>query len=124
MDRRIVEENEIECQHRDHIQTHDAHGQGVGRDSSFGKALEEARAYLQTDAVDEEDETEVLDIVQYGRGAGEPDVACQDACEQHKGDTKGDAENLEAAEEYTHGDDQRVEHHDVRDAVGLSKKVD
>ena len=123
LDLGVIEDDEVEHEHRDDVQPHDAHCQRIGRDAAFGKALEEARTDLQADAIDEEDETKVLNIVQHLQVARETDMTGQDAGEEHEGDTQGDAEDFVTAEEYAHGDDQRVQQHDVCDGVGVGEKI-
>ena len=109
----IVEKDEIEREHRDDIQAHNAHCQHVSCDSSLGKALEETGTHLQADAIDKEDEAEVLHVVQHRRSTRETDVSGKNARKEYKGDAQRDAENLETAEGDTHGDDQRIENHDM-----------
>ena len=54
---------------------------------------------------------------QHGHRACESDVTCEDAHEEHEGDSQGDAAYLDLAKIDSHGNDNSVEQSNVRHAV-------
>ena len=129
-----------ETEHDGHVEEHDAYGEEVHLDAVAAlEDFEEGGTDLQTDAVDEEDKSELLDEVNDGLLIGygccgvvvevvAADVANDDADEEHPGDAESDtvllAANLPASELDAETDDEGVENHDVRNALRIPKEFD
>ena len=118
----VVEDKEIESDAAQHIEQDDTHRHQVQLHASFLEALEEAWTYLQAYAIDEEDESEVLNEGQYIICSRKAEVSGHDTCEEHEGDTQRDATHLNASQTNTNGDDQRIEQNDVCHAIGRKKQ--
>ena len=124
-----VEHQIVKAKQRDNVEQYDAHRHHVHLHTVLLKRLEEARAHLQTDAIDEKYQSEVLNKVQhFGRtripavGIGNAqlvvDVAYHDAGKQHKSDAQRHAAHLNLAQHYANGNDQGEQQYDVSHRVG------
>ncbi len=127
-----VEHEEVKHEQRSHIEQHDADGHKVHLDAVLLERLEEARAHLQTNTVDEQYQSEVLDKVEHLGWTGIAsvrvgnthlvvDVSHHDAGEQHERNPQRDAANLVLAQHYAEGNDKREQQHDVRYGIGRRK---
>ena len=88
----------------------------------FFEALEEAGAYLQTYAVDKQNQSKVLHEGQRGGGAGQAEVSCQNTGEKYKGYSQGNAEELYSAQCQTYTDNTGIKHNNVAYAVSGGEK--
>ena len=102
---------------RGDAQQHDGRGAAHKRDAAVLEGRDEARAHLQTDREDEEDQSELLHEVAYAVVDCHAEVAQEDADEENPGDTERDAADLDLAEQDAEGDHQREREHRVGDAV-------
>lgn len=128
-----VEEEIVATQHRQNVEYHHAPGHHVHLDTVLLERLEETRAHLQTDAVDEENQSEVLNEIKHFGRTGKTaigvlhtavvvDVSHHDTGEQHERDAKRNAAYLELAEHNANSNHQREQQHDVCHRVGCEKK--
>ena len=120
----LVEDKEEEGDAADDVQQNDGNGQHIHLDAGFLQALEEAGPHLEADAVDEEDEPEVLHVGQDFRRAREVEMSGQNAGKEHKGDAERNAEDFDASQRDAQRDDGGVEQHDVGYRVGVGEKID
>ena len=118
----LVEDKEIQTDAAGHVQQDDAHGHQVHLDARRAQALKEARAYLQSDAVDKQDETEVLNVGENVRCAREAQVAGQDAGEEDERHAQRYSENLDTPECDAQRDDCCIEQHDVGHRIGITEQ--
>ena len=118
----VVEDEEIEAYAAQHIEQDDTHRHQVQLHASFLEALEEARTNLQAYAIDEEDESEVLNEGQYIICSRKAEVSGHDTRKKHEGDTQRDATHLNASQANTNGDDQCIEQNDVCHAISRKKQ--
>ena len=114
----VIEYEEVQGYAAQHVKQDDSDGEQIHCESAFFEALEEAWAYLQTYAVDEEYESEVLYEAECGSGASETKVASYDAGKQDECYAQGNSKNLQSAQRQANADDTGIEHYDVCDAVG------
>ena len=119
---------EIEADHHGHVEQHEAEGEHVHAQTAGFEGLEEARAYLQTDAVDEKDEAEFLDHVDHvllsghgRRGIGikkvGADVSDENTDEEHPRHAEGNtvfAADAPTSQAHAETDHKGVQNHEVR----------
>ena len=124
---------EIETDHHGNVEQHEAEGEHVHAQTAGFEGLEEARADLQTDAVDKKDEAELLDHVDHvllsghgRRGIGikkvGADVSDENTDEEHPRHTEGNTVfTADAPTTQTHAetDHQGVQNHEVRRVLGV-----
>ena len=121
----------VEAEHDHHVEHHQTGSEQVHAQSARLEGFEETGADLQTDAVDKEDESQLLDHIDDGflighgrRGVGikhvGADVADNDAHKEHPRDSEGNAvaaANLPATQFNPQTNDQGIQNHNMRNAL-------
>ena len=121
-----VEKCVVEPKHDGDVEQDDAHCDEVHRDAPSLERLKEAGPHLQSDAIHEKYQTEVLHEVEHVGGAGvtsgggvgnaerRVEMTDDDAGKQNERHTERDAAHLDFSKEHADRNDQCVQQHDMR----------
>ena len=127
---RRVEHEEVQTQHHCHVEQHDAHGDEVHAHAALLERGEKARAYLQTDAINKENQAQFFYEVDRGFLLGVVDAA--EVVEQmsrhdtHKQDERyaeGNAAELDFPQFHAQADYDGIKHNKVGDGTGARQDI-
>ena len=101
---------EIDAEHYGHVEHNHEHRQEVEPHAAFLERREEARAHLEADGEDEEDEAELAHEFKHVAVDGVAEMPHQDTHEKHESDAERHSGHLHFADIYTGGNDEGIEH--------------
>jgi hypothetical protein len=133
----MIKHEEIKAKHHQDIEHYNTYGDKVHPYATLLESSKETRAYLQTNAVNKEDQAQFLDkVYQFLLGRVRDcatrsriyniiavDVTYQDTYEKHKRNTESYTPELNLSQLHAQTDDQCIDHYQVGNRTGICNNV-